>query len=159
MAKNKPIVPIPDRQTSVDAFFETIMDNLRIDHLMISHDVASNEKKAFYNDMIFGDESTVVGKMRETSSIFFIGNLVKDFIEELRTYSKIPNKLAMGMSDSKILVWAEVNDGDESTEDAVLLSEAKVNAKYHQYGFFINSTIIEKSDNLDIPPHYTKIIG
>ena len=64
----------------------------------------------------------------------------------------------MALSDSKILVWAVVDDNDEKTEDALIIAEAKVNGKYYEKGFYLNSTIIEKSDNLSVPPHYQKII-
>lgn len=159
MPTKKPIQSSSDNQSTVDNFFATIIDHLKIDHLLITSDVASNEKKNFYHDMIHGDEKTVVGNLRQTSSVFFIGNIVKEFLTELKLYNRLPNKLALGMSDSKILVWAEINDNDELSEDALLLSEAKVNSRYHNYGFYLNSTIIEKSDNLPIPPHYHKIIG
>ena len=60
----------------------------------------------------------------------------------------------MGLSNSKLLVWSEIEDNDEDMEDALLIAEAKVNGKYQKDGFYINSTIVEKSDNLSIPNHY-----
>jgi len=97
--------------------------------------------------------------VRESTSMNFIKELMVDYMKELQTHNKLPLKLAVALSDSKIIVWAEVDDNDEETEDALLLTEAKINSKYFQYGFYINSTILEKSDNLSIPPHFQTIIG
>lgn len=71
----------------------------------------------------------------------------------------MPLKLALGLSESKILVWSEIKDDDEETEDALLLIEAKINGKYRPFGFYVNSTIIEESDRISIPPHYQTIIN
>lgn len=161
MPTKKPIQTSSGENKShiINNFFEAVVDNIKTDHLLISEDIATAETKSFYNDIIFGDEVDVVSKVRETSSMFFIKGILKDYVTEIRNYNKLPLKLALGLSDSKIMVWCEINDGDDNTEDALLLAEAKVNAKYYKHGFYLNSTIIEKSDNLEIPPHYHKIVG
>lgn len=154
--------PLHDEQKhdAINNWFSDFIDNIKTDHFLLSQNVATEEKHSLYNDLIFGDGNYAILKMRETSSIHFIGNIIKDYLKELKeTYKKMPLKLALGISDSKILVWSEINDNDEATEDALLLAEAKVNGKYYQHGFYLNSTIIEKSDNLEVPPHYQKIIG
>ena len=56
-----------------------------------------------------------------------------------------------------VLVWAEINDDDEQMEDKLILSEAKINAKYHLYGFDMESTIVETSDKLPVPNHYRSL--
>ncbi|MEJ0105202.1 MAG: hypothetical protein WDO19_22755 [Bacteroidota bacterium] len=91
--------------------------------------------------------------------MYYIANIINDYLKELKSYNSNPLKLAMGLSDSKILVWSVIKDNDDDTEDALLLAEAKVNGKYHQHGFYLNSTIIEESDKLPTPPHYQSIIG
>ncbi len=91
--------------------------------------------------------------------MYFISNIIRDYLQELKNHDSKPIKLAMGLSDSKILVWSVINDNDEQTEDTLLLAEAKVNGKYQSKGFYINSTILERSDSLETPPHYQSIIG
>lgn len=143
-ATGKPLTPIHDdeRKDEVNRWFDEFTSILRADQL------------------IFGDEKSLVHKTREASSIYFIKKIIKDYLFELKEhYKRLPLKLALGLSDSKILVWSEIKDDDEATEDALLLAEAKVNGEYYPYGFYLTSTIIEKSDNLDIPPHYHKILG
>lgn len=151
-------IQAPLEQENIDQWFSHFIDDLKTDQLLMSLDVASKEKKDFYTDMIAGDYEKLLSQLRNKSSVFYIGNIIKDYIESLSSYKTKPLKLALGLSDSKILVWAEINDGDDKTEDALLLAEATVNGKYQQNGFYLNSTIVEKSDNLDIPPHYQPII-
>lgn len=103
-------------------------------------------------------EEKAMSDIRESSSKFFIQSILKDYLQELKAHRRKPLKLAMALSDSKILVWAVINDNDEQTEDALLISEAKVNGKYYERGFYLNSTIVEKSDCLKTPPHYQTII-
>lgn len=145
-------------ESKIDSWFSTIIDHIKVDHLLMSTGTAPVEKKEFYNDLINGEMASLMGKTRDNSTQFFITQILRDYINELRTLNKLPLKLAMGLSDSKLLVWSEINDNDEATEDALLIAEAKVNGKYIKNGFFINSTIIEKSDNLPIPPHYQPLI-
>jgi hypothetical protein len=91
------------------------------------------------------------------SSMYFIQELLKTYIGELINYNKVPLEIAFDLSDAKILVWAKIHNDDESTEDALLLAEAKANAKFHDYGFFIYSTIVEDRDQQSVPPHYKAI--
>jgi hypothetical protein len=142
----------------LDQWFSNMIDHLRFDHFMLQTDSATKEKKEFYSAFLLNDTNKIFSSMRSNSSQFFISSLVVDYLNELKAAGKNPLKLALGISDSKILVWSEIEDNDEEMEDLLLITEAKVNGKYHQKGFYINSTIIEKSDNLHIPPHYQTII-
>ena len=145
--------------SKVDTWFGDIIDHIKVDHFLISNNAATRETKTFYDDLIHGDGSNLISNMRKDSTRFFITKIVNDYINELKSSGKFPVKLAMGLSDSKLLVWSEINDNDEETENALLIAEAKVNGRYYDNGFYINSTIIESSDNLPIPPHYQTIIA
>ncbi len=141
----------------LDAWFGALIQELQTDHFLLKENIASEDTKNFYNAAMSGNEMSMAAQVRETSSRFFITKILLDYLKEIRAFNRIPLKLALGLSDSKILVWSEINDDDEATEDALLLAEARVNNKYQTNGFYINSTIIEKSDNLHIPPHYQNI--
>lgn len=142
----------------LDQWFSDMIDDLRVDHFMLQTDSATKEKKDLYNAFLLKDNNKIFSNMRSNSSQYFISSLVVDYLNELKAAGKNPLKLALGISDSKILVWSEIDDNDEEMENLLLITEAKVNGKYHPKGFYINSTIIEKSDNLNIPPHYQTII-
>ena len=141
------------------AWFDDLIGSLRADELLLEKDMASEEKKKMYSTLFNGDERELNASSRSASSVYFIKNLVFDYFDELKAYNRQPLKLALELSDAKILVWAEVEDDDEDTEDALILAEAKANAKYSAYGFHISSTIIEKSDRLPVPPHYQTVIA
>lgn len=142
----------------VDQWFSDLIDQLNVDHLLIKEKVAPKEKIDLYNKLIFGEHVDLMSNSRHLSTRFFLSKLIVEYVQELKNLNKMPLKLALGLSDSKIMVWAEIEDGDESAEDALFLAEAKVNSDFHPKGFFINSTIVEKSDNLPVPPHYQPLI-
>lgn len=155
--KIKPDLSDDKNKDQIDEWFGSLIQGIQTDHFLLKENIASEDTKKFYTAAMSGNELSVAAQVRETSSRFFITKLVFDYLKEIITFKKIPLKLALGISDSKIMVWSEINDNDDATEDALLLAEARVNNKYQANGFFINSTIIEKSDNLKIPPHYQKI--
>jgi len=83
---------------------------------------------------------------RKTSSAFFIKNLVDSYFMELGERKARPNRVALELSNSKVLVWAEIENDDEFTEDALILSAAKVNYAFSTFGFHISTTIVEVDD-------------
>ena len=147
-----------DKSVVIDTWFERFMDDIKTDHLLCTTDGITSEKKEFYTKIIFGDQVGIISSMRDTSSRFFITQIITDYVSELTKQDKKPLKLALGVTDSKILVWSVIEDNDEEMEDLLLITEAKVNGKYQKHGFYLTSTIIEKSDKLDIPSHYQSII-
>ena len=161
MAENTPILPSTGEfdQKAIHSWFENVVDHIRTDHLMYSTGAVTTETKKFYDDVIFGGGEQLFSNLRGASSKYYISQILKDYIDELKKLETKPLKLSMALSDSKILVWAEIEDEDEKTEDALLIAEAKVNGKYYQKGFYMTSTIIEKSDKLSVPQHYQSIIA
>ena len=141
----------------LDQWFESLISSIKVDHLQLKTDTATIEKKRIYDNMIEGRFSDMALDMRNSSSQFFIEELVKDFISELNERKVSTHKLAFDLSDAKVLVWAEIDDLDEQSEDGLILAEARINAHFSKYGFHISSTIVEKSDNLFVPPHYSSV--
>lgn len=146
-------------QDELNNWFETFIDDLKTDHMMLTTGVAPEEKKIMYKAIIQKDALELAKTTRKMSTVIFIKSLVQDYLNELNSQKNRPIKLALGLSDSKILVWSVINDNDDETENTLLIAEAKVNGKYYKHGFYLNSTIIEESDNLATPPHYQTIIG
>lgn len=145
------------KNDNVDQWFTQFIDHLKVDHLMLQTNSAPFDKREFYNAVMSGDEISLASQVRNSSSKIYVKKIIFDYLEELGKLNRKPIKLAFGISDSKILVWSEIEDDDEYVEDALLITEAKINGKYHSHGFYLNSTIIEKSDNVAIPNHYQTI--
>lgn len=140
-----------------DQWFESLIHSIKIDQLQLQTNTAAEEKIRMYNNFIEGKYSEVFSDMRYKSSQFFIEELVKKYISELNERKVSTSQLAFDLSDAKVLVWAEIESFDEKSEDGLILAEAKTNALFSNYGFHISSTIIEKSDKLSVPPHYSSI--
>lgn len=147
-----------DIQTEAyNRWFDNLVDELRVDQLMIKADVLESHEKSMYDAMISDNQEYIHDYARKASSMFFFKSLVSSYIAELTDRKAQPIKLALDLSNSKLLVWAVINDDDETTENALILAAAKVNSDYGKYGFHISSTIVENSDNLPLPKHYRAI--
>lgn len=146
-----------ERQPSVDAWFDEMVANLRYDQALIENDIIEDDKRKVYNALISGDLDFTHGYARNASSAYFIAKMVNAYLKELVKSGSKPTKLALELSDSKILVWAEIANDDEVMEDALILTEAKTNARFSQYGFYISSTIVEACDSLSVPEHYRNV--
>jgi hypothetical protein len=142
---------------TVRAWFDDFMAQLAADQLQLETNTATPEKEAFYKQMASGNADETNQMSRAQSSMYFIKNLIIAYIKELHARKRMPAKLAMDLSDAKVLVWAEIKDDDEATEDAMRLAEAKINAQFMNYGFHLSSTIVEESDFLSVPSHYQVI--
>jgi hypothetical protein len=142
---------------AINKWFDAFISHISVDRMMMETKTAPKETDQFYKDMISENQTAIHSWARISSSTFFIRKLVEDYLSELYAFKSLPQKLAFDFSDAKILVWAQIADNDDTTEDALILSEAKANAKYSENGFYVSSTIVEAGDNLNIPPHYHEV--
>jgi len=136
------------------SFFDGLISHFSVDKMMMQTDTAPEDTKQFYMAAMDPEGDDLHNYGRIASTRHFIGKIVSYYINQLSTYKKAPQKLAFDFSDAKVLVWAQIADNDEATEDALILSEAETNAKYADFGFYVSSTIVEESDKLSIPQHY-----
>lgn len=140
-------------------WFNNLIDTIKSHQLMIETNVASKEIKNIYEPFINADDDEIHRSSRKITSKYFIQKLVIEYINEVteRMQGTNPNKLALQLSDSQILVWAEIKDDDEKAEDSLLLAEAKINAMFREVGFHLSSTILEESDNYPIPEQFSRV--
>lgn len=155
--KNKTENIVTESLSKQDQWFESLISSIKVDQVQLQTSTATDEKARMYNNFIEGKHSETFSDMRNMSSQYFIEELVKEYISELNQRKVSTNQLAFDLSDAKVLVWAEINDDDESSEDGLILAEAKTNARFSNYGFHISSTIVERGDNLKVPRHYSSI--
>ncbi|MDP2541614.1 hypothetical protein CSC81_09865 [Tenacibaculum discolor] len=146
-----------DQINNIEVWFDEMVANLRYDQTLFDNDIIGEEKKKIYSAMINGDSDFVHSYARRTSSTHFISNIIDSYFKELLKSKSKPKSLALELSNSKILVWAEIKEDDELMEDTLILAEAKINAEYSKYGFHISSTIVEDCDNFTIPARYKEI--
>lgn len=99
----------------------------------------------------------LVNSIRFDASQALIKDVVFNFLSEIKKRKALPSKLAFSLTPATVLVWAEIADNDENLEDQLLLAESKVNAYAKQFDFCIDTMIVEKSDNIPVPSHYTVV--
>jgi hypothetical protein len=144
-------------QTNLDTWFDDFVANLRTHKVQLETFTASPEILEIYNTLFAGnaDEIAHLGKMQVQKH--FVTRIVVDYLAMVK--NKLPNKLAFDFNDSEVLAWIEINNDDEAMEKELLKAEAMINAKFHPYGFDMETTIVEQRDNLTIPNHYQTLIS
>jgi len=138
------------------AWFDNLIAMLRVDQLQLETRTADDKKTQFYNNLIVGNPLKIAADVKSSIQETIVPQIIIEFIDNLK--GNMPRKLAVDYNDSKVLFWAELNDDDERTEDQLIMSEAKVNAKFIDAGYCVSSTILEASDNVKIPAHYQTIV-
>lgn len=139
-------------------WFENFINSIEIDKMMIDAGVANPETEELYKHFVNRDIEKIAQLTMDTMHKRLTESIIINFVHELiYKRNKKPIKIAFDSSDSKVLVWAEIEDEDESTEDALLLTEAKLNHHIYDYNYHVSTTIVEKSDNLNIPNQYKEL--
>ena len=141
------------QQSAIEAWFDKFISTLRSHQIQLETDTAHEELKQFYDTIFGGNVNELVHLGKSSTKKYFVPRIILDYLK-LITKTK-PLKLAFDHNDSEVLVWAEISDDDFELEKNLLKAEAIINAKYHDYGFDMETTIVEASDKLEIPNHYT----
>lgn len=146
-----------DNQSETNKWFDDMVANLRVDQLLIQSDALEKQRKSVYEAMISGNDDFMHDYARKSSSAFFIKNLISSYFIEIVERQIMPKKLALDLSNSKVLVWAEIENDDEKTEEGLILAAAKINNDFSKYGFHVSSTIVEVDDQISTPKHYREV--
>lgn len=138
-------------------WFAKAINSLKVDQLTFQTDIMEPDKKELYTHLISENYIEVSRKSIELSSQLIIVEMIGKYFSELGSgFSKL-RSLSLHPSDKKLLVWAEINDNDEETEDVLLLLEAKINALFSNYKFRVLTTIVEAMDSLSAPTDYVPV--
>jgi hypothetical protein len=141
-------------ETPTSAWFDDFVATLRSHQIQMEADVNASEIRKIYEPLIAGNIEQIAKMSKETAQKYFVLSIMNEYVTLLKEGVEKINKLAFDFNDSLVLIWAEINDDDEEMEKRLILTEAQVNAKYHNNGFDVTSTIVEQSDKLNIPNHY-----
>ena len=137
----------------IKLWFDGLIHSIRTD-LMLSTGVAPKDLTEVYEIFISGDQKKIQELSRNESTRFFIKSIIQVYIAEFKKIESKPLRLAAHLTNAKILLWAEIDDDDWMTEKELYLVEAKVNSLFQKYGFHVDTFIVEKSDQMDIPVQY-----
>lgn len=140
-----------------EQWFEKLINAIKVDQLALETRTADKTKGNLYNNLIEGKHLEMFSYMRKHSSQYFIEELLMEYISEINERNVNVIELAFDLTDAKIHVWAEIDDDDELSENGLFLAEAYANAKFSNYGTHISTTIVEKSDDIRLPSHYSSM--
>lgn len=139
-------------------FINEINDHIIADKKELESGDASKAKREYYNSLITGDFVKTLSIMRNDTSSLLIKNIVVNYLNKLKEHNIFPLKLAFDLSNNKILVWAEINEDDESAELSLIKVESIINGEFFdKTKIYLDSIIVETSDHLTVPPHYKLI--
>jgi len=147
-------------QTGIDKmskWFDEFIASIITDQMMIETQSAPQIKSKMYDTLVNGSEAEIHHMGRVSTSLYFIKMIVTSYINEIISSKVKVKKLALNVSDSKILSWAEVDDDDDVSVNKLMLCEAKTNALCFKYGFHITTTVVEECDGMLVPKHYNTV--
>ncbi len=142
---------------AADFWFDHLIEKIREDQVLLKTGIAPKEKEVLYSAFIQGNIDQLISRNREDTTQYFISKLLFEYLAEVKSQNIDSSNLAFDHSNSKVLVWAVVDE--ESIEDKLILTQAKINAKYSSQGFYISTSIVDKDDNLIMPNHYRKLVS
>lgn len=153
MTLNAPEQP----KINLDPWFDNLVATLRTHQLQLETGTASSALQQAYAPMLAGDLDLMFRQNKTSAQKYFVGKIIYDYTQLLG--NQRPRKLALSFNDSEVLVWAEINDDDEGMERFLILAEAQINARYHDYGFDMTTMLVEAADAARVPNHYQLLIG
>ncbi len=142
---------------NLDPWFDQLVATLRTHQVQLETETASPTVKGLYNALLSGNDDEMARLNKITAQRHFVSKIIFAYIQLIGKQQ--PRKLAFDFNDSEVLVWAEINDDDDTMERFLILAEAKINAKYHDFGFDMTTMLVEACDQLSVPNHYQVFIG
>lgn len=152
---NKQATPTKNLPANVMTnWFDGFIGELRSHELRLETNTAPKELVDFYSKIFIGDSFAVTQTTREMTTIFYVKNIVLEFLKGLNEKGSNVKSLSLSYSDSNVRMWCIINDNDIESENTLFHNEAIINAKYYQYGFHLSLTIVEESDNIPVPANF-----
>lgn len=144
-------------KTNLDPWFDQLVSTLRMHQLQLETETASPAIREIYGTLLSGNDDEMARLNKITAQRHFVSKIIFEYIQLLG--KRRPRKLAFDFNDSDILVWAEIDDDDGGMERFLILTEAKINARYHDFGYDMTTMLVETSDESPVPNHYQVFIG
>ena len=134
-------------------WFDTLIQEMRTHQKDLALGTADGETRHFYDVYMSGNLDKMAAFNMETARQHFATRLLTDYLSQV--YHLPFRTLAFSFYDFSLLVWVEINDDDEVTENTLVRIGSKILAKYDDYGFKIEEMIVETSEKLPVPSNYT----
>lgn len=146
---------VDDSTTFQESWFDEFVHHLRTIQMQLETNTADLEIKSFFENVFVGNIDEMARISKETSQKYFVPKIIVDYLQLVG--KSLFDNLSFDYNDSEVLVWAVIEDDREDLEKELIIAEAKINAKYHPYGYTMNTTIVEESDCYNTPNHYMSL--
>lgn len=144
-----------------DAWFAALLEGVRqqigTDQLKINTGTADKQTTDFYHALRSQDPLRLAQTIRNESLKVLLSAGLLGFFNELSKRKRLPKRIALHHDATELMLWAEVEDGDEETHDAIVLAASEINLNLHRLGFFIETMVVESRDMCPIPSHYKEV--
>ena len=140
-------------------FFSDLVSKLNVTEFLYNVKGMSENEYQMWSAAINKNLEPMMRSNRVASNVACANKAFEDFMLALRVEKNVKlRKLAVDISRSKLYIWAEVEDDDESSMRSVLYADSVANLKMEELGFSVSATVVEKSDCVPVPSHYVKVI-
>lgn len=142
---------------NINEWFERNMVHWNLEKIRHQTKTLTPEREAMYNELAQGEVKTLMAATQKTINDYYRKKITLDFFEQISETGVNLKRLGLGFSLSSVLVWAEIEENDEQSEDELILIKARINAAFQSFGYKISCTIVEDCDQLPIPPGYKEV--
>lgn len=143
-------------ENAQDKWFDNIIATLKGHQVQLETNTANPEITNVYNTLINGNFEELIALNRKNAQRYFMSNIIFEYSHSIKNAAI--NQLGFDHNEFTVYVWVEINEDDEATEELLLNTEGIINAKYYKHGFSVNATIVEDTDNYEMPPNYQTFI-
>lgn len=156
MQQEKGLKTIPS-EDHIQEWFNKVAFELKIQRIKHDTNTLDDKVKQLYAELAVGEMKTYAEMSQKFSNDYYRKQLTLDFLQQLGETPGNLKRLAINYSLTSVLIWAEIEEGDEEAEDNLILLKASLNAKFNKLGYKISCTIVEDTDRLPIPSKYREI--
>jgi hypothetical protein len=146
--------PLKNSTKLGNPWFDEFIGELRSHEIQLETNTAPQGMVELYQTLFAGDAFSIIQLTRESSTIFYVKHIVIEFLKGISENKADILSLSLNYSDSNVRMWCVIRDNDVENENILFRNEAKINAKYYQYGFHLSLTIVEESDKIPVPVNF-----
>lgn len=140
-------------------FFSDLVTKLNVTEFLYNIKGMSEREYQMWSAAINKNLEPMMLSSRIATNVMCANKAFEQFMLALRMEKNVRlRKLAVDISRSKLFVWAEVDDDDETSMRSILYADSVANLKMEDLGFSVSATVVEKSDCVPVPSHYVKVI-
>ncbi len=146
---------ISSQNQTINDWFDNAVSTLRVHEIQLETGTSSTEIENIYKAAIEGDLLELARINKHHYQKVVISKILIEYLQLIKESNF--EKIAFAISDSKLLVWLVIEDDDIKSELSFINADAEINGKFQEYGYCMDTMIIEKSDPIQIPSHYNEI--